>query len=87
MDTDNATESERTKDAADFNHGHQRTVGNDNSLTGLAKCFNALNHVNLRLTNIGSGIGLNSNNFGAITSAPGLASSPVNSTRGFCNWH
>lgn len=27
--------------------------------------------VKLRLTNIGSGIGLNSNNFGAITSAPG----------------
>lgn len=35
------------------------------------EAFDALNHVNLRLTNIGSGVGLNANNFGAITSAPG----------------
>jgi hypothetical protein len=40
------------------------------------EAFNALNHVNLRLTTIGNGIGLNGNNFGAITSAPGAGFIP-----------
>ena len=41
------------------------------------EAFNVINHVNLKIANIGAAAGINSSNFGQITSAPGAGFTPA----------